>query len=61
MALPARRSPRARTGSGATPNSTDAWGRTKRVATGVPAFAYGGHAAEGAVPPERLQRLVEGY
>ena len=28
--------------------------------TGVPTFAYGGHAARGAVPPEQLQRLVEG-
>ncbi|ESS09530.1 MAG: putative dithiol-disulfide isomerase involved in polyketide biosynthesis [uncultured archaeon A07HN63] len=28
--------------------------------TGVPTFAYGGHAARGAVPPEHLQRLVEG-
>jgi len=28
--------------------------------TGVPTFAYGEHAARGAVPPEQLQRLVEG-
>jgi predicted DsbA family dithiol-disulfide isomerase len=28
--------------------------------TGVPTFAYDGHAARGAVPPEQLQRLVEG-
>ncbi|MFW5917593.1 MAG: DsbA family oxidoreductase [Halorubrum sp.] len=28
--------------------------------TGVPTFAYDGHAARGAVPPERLERLVEG-
>jgi len=28
--------------------------------TGVPTFAYEGHAARGAVPPEQLQRLVEG-
>jgi predicted DsbA family dithiol-disulfide isomerase len=28
--------------------------------TGVPTFAYEGHAARGAVPPEHLQRLVEG-
>jgi predicted DsbA family dithiol-disulfide isomerase len=28
--------------------------------TGVPTFAYGSHAARGAVPPEHLQRLVEG-
>lgn len=29
--------------------------------TGVPTFAYEGHAARGAVPPEQLERLVEGY
>jgi predicted DsbA family dithiol-disulfide isomerase len=28
--------------------------------TGVPTFAYDGHAARGAVPPEHLQRLIEG-
>ena len=28
--------------------------------TGVPTFAYDGYAARGAVPPEQLQRLVEG-
>jgi predicted DsbA family dithiol-disulfide isomerase len=28
--------------------------------TGVPTFAYGGHAARGAVPPEQLGRLVDG-
>ncbi|SNZ12488.1 Predicted dithiol-disulfide isomerase, DsbA family [Natronoarchaeum philippinense] len=28
--------------------------------TGVPTFAYEGHAARGAVPPEQLRRLVEG-
>ncbi|MFB6293450.1 MAG: DsbA family protein [Halonotius sp.] len=28
--------------------------------TGVPTFASDGHAARGAVPPEHLQRLVEG-
>jgi len=28
--------------------------------TGVPTFAYDGHAARGAVPPEHIQRLVEG-
>jgi predicted DsbA family dithiol-disulfide isomerase len=28
--------------------------------TGVPTFAYGEHAARGAVPPEHLQRLVDG-
>jgi len=28
--------------------------------TGVPTFVFGGHAARGAVPPEHLQRLVEG-
>ncbi|GAB6860327.1 DsbA family protein [Haloplanus litoreus] len=27
--------------------------------TGVPTFAYDGHAARGAVPPEHLRRLVE--
>jgi predicted DsbA family dithiol-disulfide isomerase len=28
--------------------------------TGVPTFAYDGYAARGAVPPEQLERLVEG-
>jgi predicted DsbA family dithiol-disulfide isomerase len=28
--------------------------------TGVPTFAYDGYAARGAVPPEHLERLVEG-
>lgn len=28
--------------------------------TGVPTFAYDGHAARGAVPPDQLERLVEG-
>lgn len=28
--------------------------------TGVPTFAYDGHGARGAVPPEQLKRLVEG-
>ncbi|PSP98697.1 disulfide bond formation protein DsbA [Halobacteriales archaeon QS_4_70_19] len=28
--------------------------------TGVPTFVHDGHAARGAVPPEQLQRLVEG-
>jgi predicted DsbA family dithiol-disulfide isomerase len=28
--------------------------------TGVPTFAYGDHAARGAVPPAQLRRLVEG-
>lgn len=28
--------------------------------TGVPTFAYDGHGARGAVPPEQLERLVEG-
>ena len=28
--------------------------------TGVPTFAYEGYAARGAVPPDQLQRLVEG-
>ncbi len=28
--------------------------------TGVPTFAYGEHAARGAVPPEQLERLVDG-
>lgn len=27
---------------------------------GVPTFVYGEHAAQGAVPPEQLRRLVEG-
>jgi predicted DsbA family dithiol-disulfide isomerase len=28
--------------------------------TGVPTFVYEGHAARGAVPPEHIERLVEG-
>jgi predicted DsbA family dithiol-disulfide isomerase len=28
--------------------------------TGVPTFAYDGHAARGAVPPEQLERLIHG-
>ncbi|MFB6295960.1 MAG: DsbA family protein [Halobacteriales archaeon] len=28
--------------------------------TGVPTFAYDGYAARGAVPPEQIERLVEG-
>jgi predicted DsbA family dithiol-disulfide isomerase len=32
----------------------------RRGATGVPTFASDGHAARGAVPPERLRRPVEG-
>ncbi len=32
----------------------------RRGVTGVPTFAYGEHAARGAVPPEQLERLVEG-
>ncbi|MFC6756373.1 MULTISPECIES: DsbA family oxidoreductase [Haloarcula] len=28
--------------------------------TGVPTFAYDGHAARGAVPPAQLERLVDG-
>jgi predicted DsbA family dithiol-disulfide isomerase len=32
----------------------------RRGVTGVPTFAYDGHAARGAVPPEHLERLVEG-
>jgi predicted DsbA family dithiol-disulfide isomerase len=28
--------------------------------TGVPTFVHDGHAARGAVPPEQLERLVEG-
>ena len=32
----------------------------RRGITGVPTFAYDGHAARGAVPPEHLRRLVEG-
>jgi predicted DsbA family dithiol-disulfide isomerase len=28
--------------------------------TGVPTFRYDGHAARGAIPPEQLERLVEG-
>jgi len=31
-----------------------------RGVTGVPTFVYGDHVARGAVPPEQLQRLVEG-
>jgi len=33
---------------------------TQRGMTGVPTFAFDGHAARGAVPPEQLERLVEG-
>ncbi|ODR79614.1 disulfide bond formation protein DsbA [Haladaptatus sp. W1] len=32
----------------------------RRGVTGVPTFAYDGHAARGAVPPEQLERLVDG-
>ncbi len=32
----------------------------QRGITGVPTFAFEGHAARGAVPPEQLRRLVEG-
>jgi predicted DsbA family dithiol-disulfide isomerase len=32
----------------------------RRGVTGVPTFVVDGHAARGAVPPERLERLVEG-
>lgn len=32
----------------------------QRGVTGVPTFAYDNHAARGAVPPEQLERLVEG-
>jgi predicted DsbA family dithiol-disulfide isomerase len=32
----------------------------ERGITGVPTFAYEGYAARGAVPPEQLERLVEG-
>lgn len=32
----------------------------ERGITGVPTFLNSGHAARGAVPPEQLQRLVEG-
>ncbi len=32
----------------------------QRGVTGVPTFVYGEHAARGAVPPEHLERLVEG-
>ncbi|WP_226022066.1 DsbA family oxidoreductase [Halomicrobium salinisoli] len=32
----------------------------QRGVTGVPTFAYEGHAARGAVPPEHIERLVEG-
>ena len=32
----------------------------QRGITGVPTFAFDGHAARGAVPPEQLERLVEG-
>ncbi|MFB6160214.1 MAG: DsbA family protein [Haloferacaceae archaeon] len=33
---------------------------TERGVTGVPTFVVDGHAARGAVPPEQLERLVEG-
>jgi predicted DsbA family dithiol-disulfide isomerase len=32
----------------------------ERGVTGVPTFVYAGQAARGAVPPEQLERLVEG-
>jgi len=32
----------------------------ERGVTGIPTFAYGEHAARGAVPPEQLRRLVDG-
>jgi predicted DsbA family dithiol-disulfide isomerase len=32
----------------------------KQGVTGVPTFAYDGHAARGAVPPQQLERLLEG-
>ena len=32
----------------------------QRGVTGVPTFAFDGHAARGAVPPAQLERLVEG-
>jgi len=32
----------------------------RRGVTGVPTFAYDQHAARGAVPPEQLERLIEG-
>ena len=32
----------------------------RRGVTGVPTFVADGHAARGAVPPEQLERLVEG-
>ncbi|GKZ13920.1 DsbA family oxidoreductase [Haladaptatus sp. T7] len=32
----------------------------RRGVTGVPTFAYDGHAARGAVPPKQLERLVDG-
>ncbi|MFB6127211.1 MAG: DsbA family protein [Halolamina sp.] len=33
---------------------------TRYGVTGVPTFAYGDHAARGAVPPSHLERLVDG-
>ncbi|MFB6252475.1 MAG: DsbA family protein [Halobellus sp.] len=33
---------------------------SQRGVTGVPTFVYKGHTARGAVPPEQLERLVEG-
>jgi predicted DsbA family dithiol-disulfide isomerase len=39
----------------------DLFDRARREGvTGVPTFAYNGYAARGAVPPEQLERLVEG-
>ena len=39
----------------------EAFERAKQAGvTGVPTFVADGHAARGAVPPEQLQRLVEG-
>ena len=28
--------------------------------SGIPTFAYGGHAARGAIPPHQFERLIEG-
>ncbi|MFC4249620.1 DsbA family protein [Natribaculum luteum] len=32
----------------------------ERGVTGIPTFAYDGHAARGAIPPHQFDRLVKG-
>jgi len=49
---------RSGTTTSATASPTCSPRRRERGVTGVPTFAYDGHAARGAVPPEQLERLV---